>query len=169
MIFLMRKKAKITRKTLEKRFPPEFLNRIDDIIVFRALTKEDNLQILSILLNEIAGRVESLSMKLEYTDEVKNFLVDKGTDLKYGARPLRRTAQRYIENPLAELILKGECGKLDHLLAEMGKDEDGEDTVIFNKVGQVELQEEEKENGEENDKDSPKSRPEAKEGSPENN
>ncbi|NLM16120.1 MAG: ATP-dependent Clp protease ATP-binding subunit [Candidatus Riflebacteria bacterium] len=163
------KKAKITRKTLEKRFPPEFLNRIDDIIVFRALTKEDNLQILSILLNEIAGRVESLSMKLEYTDEVKNFLVDKGTDLKYGARPLRRTAQRYIENPLAELILKGECGKLDHLLAEMGKDEDGEDTVIFNKVGQVELQEEEKENGEENDKDSPKSRPEAKEGSPENN
>lgn len=125
-------KAKITRKSLEKKFPPEFINRIDEITVFRALTKEDNLEILRILLNEVSERVKTLGMGLEFSPELMNFLVDIGTDLKYGARPLRRAIHRYIENPLAELILKGESLKKDDLIvANKGKNEAGEDVALF--------------------------------------
>ncbi len=135
------KKVKITRKSLEKSFPPEFLNRIDDVIVFRQLDKNDNLQILSILLKEVSSRIEALNMHLDFADELKNWLVDKGTDLKYGARPLRRTIQRYIENPLAEQILKGDFNKGDDILAEVGKDEDGDECTVFRIVGKVEVKE----------------------------
>lgn len=135
------KKAKITRKSLEKKFPPEFLNRIDDIIVFRALTKEDNLEILKILLQEVSERVSGLNMKLEFTDELQTFLVDKGTDLKYGARPLRRTIHRYIENPLAESILMGSFSKGDEISAQCAKDNDGEDCAKFEVTGKFEVKE----------------------------
>ncbi len=130
------KKAKITRKSLEKKFPPEFLNRIDEIIVFRALTKDDNLKILDILINEVAERVKALGMGLQFTDELRHFLVDVGTDLKYGARPLRRAIHRYIENPLAEMILKGEVLKKNDLIsASKGKDGSGEDIAEFKIIG----------------------------------
>ena len=135
------KKAKITRKSLEKKFPPEFLNRIDDIIVFRALTKEDNLEILKIMLEEVTERVSGLNMKLDFTTELETFLVDKGTDLKYGARPLRRTIHRYIENPLAESILMGSFSKGDEISAQCGKDDDGEECAIFKVTGQFEVKE----------------------------
>ncbi|MGM0600510.1 MAG: AAA family ATPase, partial [Candidatus Rifleibacteriota bacterium] len=134
-------KAKITRKSLEKQFPPEFLNRIDDIIVFRALTKEDNLEILNILLEEVTERVSGLNMRIEFTDELKTFLVDKGTDLKYGARPLRRTIHRYIENPLAEAILMGKFNKGDEITARCDKDEDDETCAEFEVTGQFEVKE----------------------------
>jgi ATP-dependent Clp protease ATP-binding subunit ClpC len=137
------KKVKITRKSLEKKFPPEFLNRIDDVIVFRALDKNDNLQILNILVEEVAERVSALNMRITFTDELKTFLVDKGTDLKYGARPLRRTIQRYIENPLAEQILKGSFEKGDDISAELGKDDDKEFCANFKVVGKIEINEEE--------------------------
>ncbi len=135
------KKVKITRKSLEKKFPPEFLNRIDDVIVFRALDKNDNLEILKILLQEVSERVSGLNMRLDFTDELKTFLVDKGTDLKYGARPLRRTIQRYIENPLAEQILKGEFDKGDDISAITGVDEDKEPCAVFKVVGKIEIKE----------------------------
>lgn len=135
------KKSKITRKSLEKKFPPEFLNRIDDIIMFRALTKEDNLEILKILIEEVAERVSGLSMKLIFTDEIQTFLVDKGTDLKYGARPLRRTIQRYIENPLAESILMGNFNKGDEITADCGKDDDGDAIAEFKVTGGFEVEE----------------------------
>ena len=80
-------------------------------------------------------------MHLNFTDELKNWLVDKGTDLKYGARPLRRTIQRYIENPLAEQILKGDFNKGDDIQAEVGKDEDGDECTVFRVVGKVEIKE----------------------------
>lgn len=133
------KKVKITRKSLEKKFPPEFLNRIDDVIVFRALDKGDNLKILKILLQEVSDRVSGLSMRLGFADELQTFLVDKGTDLKYGARPLRRTIQRYIENPLAEQILKGSFNKGDDISAVTGKNEDNEDCALFNVIGKFEV------------------------------
>ncbi|MDN5278651.1 MAG: ATP-dependent Clp protease ATP-binding subunit ClpC [Clostridiales bacterium] len=135
------KKAKITRKSLEKKFPPEFLNRIDDIIVFRALTKDDNLEILKILLEEVSERVSGLNMRLEFSEELKTFLVDKGTDLKYGARPLRRTIHRYVENPLAESILMGNFNKGDEITAVCANDEDGEDCAEFKVTGKFEVKE----------------------------
>lgn len=134
-------KTKITRKSLEKKFPPEFLNRIDDIIVFRALTKNDNLKILDIMLSEVASRLQNLNMKIEFTDDLRKFLVDQGTDLKYGARPLRRCIHRHIENPLAELILKGENFKAGDIISAVpGKDADGEDTAAFKVSGKFEIQ-----------------------------
>ena len=139
------KKVKITRKSLEKKFPPEFLNRIDDVIVFRALDKDDNLQILQILLNEVSERVDALNMRLDFADELKKFLVDKGTDLKYGARPLRRTIHRFVENPLAESILKGSFEPGNEITAELGKDDDGEGCAEFNVTGQFEVQEKDEE------------------------
>jgi len=135
-----KEKAKITRKSLEKKFPPEFLNRIDEIIVFRALTKEDNLDILNILLNEVAERVKSLTMQLNFDADLRKFLVDQGTDLKYGARPLRRTIHKYIENTLAELILKGESFKKgDIITATRGKNDSGEEIAVFSVTGQFEI------------------------------
>ncbi len=129
-------KSKITRKSLEKKFPPEFLNRIDEIVVFRALTKEDNLQILDIMLNEVADRLKNLGMGIEFTSKLRQFLVDTGTDLKYGARPLRRTIHRYIENPLAEMILKGEGAKRGDLMtSDLSKDSNGEDCATFEVTG----------------------------------
>ena len=136
------KKVKITRASLEKKFPPEFINRIDDIIVFRALTKEDNLKILSILTNEVAERVSSLNMKIEFTDELRSFLVDKGTDLKYGARPLRRTIHKYIENTLAESILKGMFNPGDIITAMKATNKDGEEYAKFEITGHFEIEEE---------------------------
>lgn len=135
------KKVKITRKSLEKKFPPEFLNRIDDVVVFRGLDKNDNLQILKILLQEVSERVSGLSMRLSFTDELRTFLVDKGTDLKYGARPLRRTIQRYIENPLAEQILTSAFNKGDDISAETGKDADNEACAVFKVIGKFEFKE----------------------------
>src|SRR5581483_1340685 len=86
-----------TRKSLEKVFPPEFLNRIDEIVVFRTLDRSDNISIIDILLNEVRERLGNLGLSIVFSPEAKEFLVDQGTDLKYGARPLRRAIHRYVE------------------------------------------------------------------------
>ena len=80
-------------------------------------------------------------MRITFTDELKQFLVNKGTDLKYGARPLRRTVQRYIENPLAEQILKGSLDKGDDIVADVAKDEDGDECAEFKVIGKFEVDE----------------------------
>ncbi|MBM3253617.1 MAG: ATP-dependent Clp protease ATP-binding subunit, partial [Candidatus Omnitrophica bacterium] len=92
---------------VKRTFKPEFLNRIDDIIVFHSLTKEDLLKIVEIELNEVKKRVSEQELTLEFTPNAKGFLIEKGFDQVFGARPLKRTIQRYIEDPLAEEILKG--------------------------------------------------------------
>jgi ATP-dependent Clp protease ATP-binding subunit ClpC len=87
-------------------FRPEFLNRVDDIIVFRALTKDDLLEIIDIEVRKVQERLERQSVKLALTDRAKQFLIDEGYDEKFGARPLRRAIERYLEDPLAEEILR---------------------------------------------------------------
>lgn len=88
-------------------FRPEFLNRIDEIIVFTELNRDELKQIVELMLDEVISDVESKGMKINITDAAKDFILEKGYDAKYGARPLRRTIQRYIEDELAELFLKG--------------------------------------------------------------
>ena len=89
-------------------FKPEFLNRIDDIIVFHALNKEDISKIIGIMLKEIDKRIsEQMGITLNVTPSAKKYLVDTGYDKKYGARPLRRALVNNIEDPLAEEILAG--------------------------------------------------------------
>jgi len=92
--------------SMKKTFNPEFLNRLDDIIVFRPLEKSDMSEIVNILLREFCKRLEVLDMKIEFTDEAKVFLIDRGFDPALGARPLKRAIQRYLEDPLSELLLR---------------------------------------------------------------
>ena len=93
---------------LKEVFRPEFLNRVDEIISFDALTESQLLEIVNIMLNETKKTLNDKDIKMEVTENAKNYLLKKGTDIKFGARPLRRAIQRYIEDELSEMILKGE-------------------------------------------------------------
>jgi ATP-dependent Clp protease ATP-binding subunit ClpC len=91
----------------KRTFRPEFLNRLDDVIVFRSFTKADLIQILSLEVEKVLERLRKKNLKLELDDKAKDFLVEKGYDPQYGARPMRRAVERFFEDPLAEEILKG--------------------------------------------------------------
>jgi ATP-dependent Clp protease ATP-binding subunit ClpC len=91
----------------KKTFRPEFLNRLDDVIVFRALNKPDLVQILDLEVKKVMERLKGKKIQLQLDDKAKDFLVEKGYDPIYGARPMRRAVERYLEDPLAEEILKG--------------------------------------------------------------
>jgi ATP-dependent Clp protease ATP-binding subunit ClpA len=95
------------REALREIFRPEFLNRLDEIIVFRELGKDELRQIIELMLKEVSESVNEKGMSISLTDTAKEFLLEKGYDVKFGARPLRRTIQRYIEDELSELYLKG--------------------------------------------------------------
>ncbi len=92
---------------MRRLFNPEFLNRVDETIVFRNLEKEDILKIIDIELRDLVKNVQENKMEITLDQSAKNFLVEKGFDQKYGARPLRRAIQKYVEDPLAEEILRG--------------------------------------------------------------
>src|SRR5881296_2929686 len=91
----------------KKVFRPEFLNRLDDVIVFRALNKPDLIQILDLEVKKVMERLKGRNIQIQLDDKAKDFLVEKGYDPVYGARPMRRSVERYLEDPLAEEILKG--------------------------------------------------------------
>jgi ATP-dependent Clp protease ATP-binding subunit ClpA len=93
---------------LKDLFRPEFLNRVDETIAFKPLTKEELLQIVDLLLAKTQEALDTKEIKLELTNEAKEYIVSKGTDLKYGARPLRRSIQKLVEDEIAEMILRGE-------------------------------------------------------------
>ena len=95
------------KSAMEKEFRPEFLNRLDDIIVFRALTPEDLKKIVDIELSKVKKRLEDKGLNLELSEEAKEFLIEKGTNTEYGARPLRRAIEQYLEDPMAEDLLRG--------------------------------------------------------------
>lgn len=102
-----RMKDRVTEEA-KKVFNPEFMNRIDEIVVFHRLARAELLQIVEIQVQEMIDRVAEQDVRLALTDEAKDFLVRVGSSDEYGARPLRRAVQQYVEDPLAELLLKGE-------------------------------------------------------------
>lgn len=104
---------------LKKSFRPEFLNRVDDIIVFHQLTKDDIRKITDIMIDELNRRLKENNIKLDFTDEAKDELLKEGYDVTYGARPLRRAIQKVVENQLSELMLKGEVKPGDELLVSV--------------------------------------------------
>ncbi len=110
---------------LKKVFNPEFLNRIDDVLTFKPLEKEDIFKIIDILAEELFTRIESLGYKLELTKGAKDFITEQGFDQKYGARPLRRAIQKYIEDPLAEEILETKHPEGSTIRIKMNKSRDG--------------------------------------------
>ncbi len=114
----------VIQNALKRTFSPEFLNRIDDVVIFNSLTKEHIHQIIDIALRGVTGRLESLGYGLELTTEAKDFLSEKGYDPQFGARPLHRAIQKYLEDPLAEKILASDIKQGDVLLVEHDKKED---------------------------------------------
>lgn len=94
--------------SLKEIFRPEFLNRVDEIIPFASLTKEQLMQIVDLMLEDTLKALKDKDIKMNISKEAKNFILEKGTDTKFGARPLRRAIQRYIEDELSEMILKSE-------------------------------------------------------------
>ena len=94
--------------SLKEVFRPEFLNRVDEIVVFEQLSKEQLLQIVDLMLSETAKVLQDKDITMEVSSEAKNYILQQGTDIKYGARPLRRAIQRYIEDEISDLILKSE-------------------------------------------------------------
>jgi len=113
------------QNALKKAFSPEFLNRLDDVIVFNALEREHIHQIIDITLNKLFARITDLGYKIDLTEPAKDFLAEKGYDPQYGARPLNRAIQKYLEDAVAEEILKGELTEGDTILADYeGKGEE---------------------------------------------
>jgi ATP-dependent Clp protease ATP-binding subunit ClpC len=115
---------------LKKVFRPEFLNRIDDVIVFHKLQKDEIKQIVDLLLRRIRESMSDRGLTLELTDEAKDLLVDKGWDPAMGARPLRRAIQRYIEDPLADFVLRAELTPGATIMVEKAPDEDDREVSL---------------------------------------
>jgi len=107
--------------SLREHFKPEFLNRIDEIIIFNHLDKEQIVKIVDIQLNILKKRLQGKKIGLKVTATAKEFLAEKGYDPHYGARPLKRTIQRYIQDPLASQILEGVFKEGDKLEADLDK------------------------------------------------
>jgi ATP-dependent Clp protease ATP-binding subunit ClpC len=105
----------VIENALKRAFAPEFLNRIDDVVVFNSLGKEEIFKIIDIELRALLGRVMALGYHIKLTNEAKDFIAEKGFDSAFGARPLKRAIQKYLEDPIAEEILKGEVHEGDTL------------------------------------------------------
>ena len=114
-------------ESLKTTFRPEFLNRVDEIIPFDSLTPKELIKIVDLLLDKTRVAMSNHDLKLEVTQEAKEFLLEKGTDLKYGARPLRRAIQKYIEDEIAERILTGEFSNGKEIEVSLS-----EDKLVFN-------------------------------------
>ncbi len=112
----------IIEKALKRTFSPEFLNRIDDIVIFNSLNKENIFQIIDILMKGVMKRLINLGFTLELADDAKDFIAEKGYDSQFGARPLHRAIQKYLEDPLAEEILNMTIKAGDTMLAELDKE-----------------------------------------------
>ena len=109
---------------VRKVFNPEFLNRIDDIIVFQSLTRDDIMKILTLMMKDVNKRLGEHDIELTLSDEAESFLIDKGYDSEYGARPMRRAIQRHVEDPLSHLMIQGKVP--DGSLVEATLTEDGQ-------------------------------------------
>jgi ATP-dependent Clp protease ATP-binding subunit ClpC len=106
------------QSALKRAFSPEFLNRLDDVIVFNSLQREHIHKIIDLSLNKLFARIIQIGYNVELTDKAKDFLAEKGYDHQFGARPLNRAIQKYLEDPVAEEILKGEIEEGGTILAD---------------------------------------------------
>ncbi|MFN8495951.1 MAG: AAA family ATPase [Caldilineaceae bacterium] len=123
--------------SLKRLFRPEFLNRIDEIIVFDTLTRPQIRQIVLLLMNDINKRMEELGFTVELSEAAANHIAEIGYDANYGARPLRRLLQRRVENELSKRLLKGEFRTGDHVVVDYDPKAEGENKLTFTKVEQA--------------------------------
>jgi ATP-dependent Clp protease ATP-binding subunit ClpC len=118
---------------LKRTFRPEFLNRIDEIVIFHTLTLEHMEQIVDLQMREIRERLAERDVTIDLTEEARKWLANEGYDPAFGARPLRRTLQRYVESPLSKRILRGEFEAGDHVLADVSESEGDGKGLVFHK------------------------------------
>ena len=114
----------VIEKELKKTFAPEFLNRIDEIITFNSLSKEDILKIIDIEIQKLILRIKNIEFELELTDQARDYVSEKGYDPEYGARPLKRAIQKYIEDPLTEEIIKSNPKKGTKMVLDYDNEND---------------------------------------------
>jgi ATP-dependent Clp protease ATP-binding subunit ClpC len=112
----------VIEKALKKTFSPEFLNRIDDVVIFNSLSQDHIFKIIDILMKGVMKRLTTLGFSLELTEEAKNFIAEKGYDVQFGARPLHRAIQKYLEDPLAEEILSLNIKQGDVMIADLDQE-----------------------------------------------
>jgi len=114
----------IIQKALKKAFAPEFINRVDDVVMFNSLTEKEIHSIIDIELKGLYERIESLGYSLKLSDEAKDFIAKKGYDVQFGARPLKRAIQKYLEDEMAEVIIKAEIKEGDTISIILDKEND---------------------------------------------
>ena len=122
---------------LKRLFRPEFLNRIDETIVFENLTKPQIHQIVQLLMKDVSNRMEELGFSVELTEAAAHHLGEIGYDPNYGARPLRRLLQKRVENELSKRLLRGEYATGDHVVVDYNPEEEGENKLSFTKIEQA--------------------------------
>jgi ATP-dependent Clp protease ATP-binding subunit ClpC len=120
-------------RDLKQTFRPEFLNRIDEVIIFHGLTQDHVRQIVDLQMKEIAGRLAEHGLKIELTEAARDWLASEGYDPQFGARPVRRTLERYIENPLSKRLLAGEFSEGDTVVVDVAENDEGKPEPVFNK------------------------------------
>lgn len=131
----------VIQNALKRTFSPEFLNRIDDVVVFNSLTQDDIFRIIDITLKDLYGRLKELGYNLELDEKAKTFLSEKGYDPQFGARPLNRAIQKYLEDPLAEFILNNQNDLEEEATLVASLDED-ENMVVEIKTKEAETDKE---------------------------
>jgi ATP-dependent Clp protease ATP-binding subunit ClpC len=124
----------VIEKALKRTFSPEFLNRIDDVIIFNSLSKENIFEIIDILMKNVMKRLNNLGFSLELSEDAKSFIAEKGYDQQFGARPLHRAIQKYLEDPLAEEILNMNIKNGDLLQADLDKEAGKLTFSVTNKI-----------------------------------
>ncbi len=123
----------VIESALKKAFAPEFLNRVDDVVVFNALEREDIHRIIDIELDKLFGRIKGLGYDLQLSEKAKDYIADKGFDKQYGARPLKRAIQKYIEDALAEEIINSQLKEGDSIFMDFN-DDDQELSITIKKT-----------------------------------
>jgi ATP-dependent Clp protease ATP-binding subunit ClpC len=127
------KMRNMLKQELENHFRPEFLNRVDEVVVFHKLVHKDLIKIVDLELGKVQKRLMQHGLKLELSEEARDFLLQKGTDEKFGARPLRRAIEQYVEDPLSENILRGRLKGAGRVLATV-REEEGESRLHFEPI-----------------------------------
>lgn len=120
----------VIQNALRKAFSPEFLNRVDDMILFKSLSRENIHVIIDLELDQLYKRINELGYYISMDKEAKDFIVEKGYDEKFGARPLKRAIQKYVEDPLAEQIINATIEEGDNIDLKLNKEKDGLETII---------------------------------------
>ena len=114
----------VIQKALNKAFAPEFLNRVDDIVIFEPLEKESINKIIDLELKKVLDRIGEIGYSINLTEAAKDFIASKGYDIQYGARPLKRAIQKYVEDELADIIIREEASEGDVVLLDYDKEND---------------------------------------------